>query len=141
MVESKVGRMGAGFYVLFATDDQRLGYLWQRSLFTDLPNVPSRQRLEFYETWNDPLWVEMFAGLNTMAERVDRFREYLYDGDISLRRLHRSPTGMMHVMIYDGKQIIIDDPPESAEAIDIGEAKMKFPKSLAWSNLVVKERL
>lgn len=140
-MESKVGRMGSSFYTLMTTDQdtpgQRLAYLWQRSLFRDMPNTPPRQRLEFYDLWNEGLWVEMFGGLSTEAERMMRFREYVHDGEISLCRLVKSPRGLMGMVIYDGEAITIDKPSER-EQIQI--AKMTFPKSLAWSNLIVKER-
>lgn len=138
-MESKVGRMGSSFYTLCAHDDQRLAYVWERALHTDMPNVPPRQRLEFYELWNAALWDAMFYDCTTVAERVTRFQEYVADGDITLRRLSKlSPHHKVNVRVFDGEQIVIDTP--AAELIDIGDGGMTFPKSLAWSNLVVKEQ-
>lgn len=132
MVESKVGRMSAGFYALFA-DDQRLAYLWQRRLFTDLPNVPHTLRLEFYELHNIPLWNEMFAWLSIWPERVACFKEYVYDGDITLRRIAKSPLGKVRSAVYDGEQIAIADPHPHTELTPL--LGWDFPGSLVWSNL------
>lgn len=137
-MESKVGRMGSSFYTLFA-GEQRLAYLWQRALHTDMPNVPPRQRLEFYEFYNKELWERMFADCTLTPQRVARLKEYVADGDITLRRLVKSPSaGQMGMLIFDGEHIVIDPPPQDAEKVEIGTVML--PKSLAWSNLIVKER-
>lgn len=135
MAESKVGRMGSSFYMLYA-DDQQLAYLWQRALFTDMPNVPPRQRLEFFEFKNWDLWRAMFADCPSIPSRLARFVEYVHDGDIELRRLRKSPSGRMSIVVYDGSQIVIDTPPIDTELVDAFEG-WEFPKSLAWSNIGV----
>lgn len=137
-MESRVGRSSPSFYVLMA-DDQRLAYLWRRALFTNLPHVPQRLRLEMYELWNENLWVSMFWDCQDGAERMKRLQEYVHDGDITLQRLQRSPSSNeVRMLIYDGEQIDIETPPKYAEEFDVNG--VRFPKSLAWSNLIVKER-
>lgn len=136
-MESKVGRMNTGFYTLIGPDNLRMAYLWQRQLFTDMPNTPHRLHLELYEGWNDDLWVAMFGDLRFFADKVERLREYLADGDITLQRIRRSPSGLMGVVIYDGEQLVISTPRENAVATGI--VGVTFPKSLMWSNLVIKE--
>lgn len=139
-MESKVGRMGSGFYTLFDRDNTRLAYLWQRSLFTDMPNTPPRQRLEIYELWGEAKWAEYLKGCQTSAESFERFKELVAAGDIRLRRLNKSPSGRMHAMLYDPEQIVLDAPSASeSETVEI--EGVPFPKSMAWSGLVVKERV
>ena len=139
-MESRVGRGPSHFYTLIGPHDQRLAYVWERSLHTDMPRVPDRQRLEFYELWSAVLWDAMFCDCKTVAERVTRFQEYVYDGDITLRKHTRvSPMHKINVFLYDGEQIVIDTPPPTAELIDFGNLGWQFPKSLAWSKLRVQE--
>lgn len=132
MAESKVGRMGSSFYTLYA-DDQQLAYLWQRALFRDMPTVPNLQRLELFETHNEDLWAAMFADCPTLGTRLARFQEYVHDGEITLRRLRRSPTGRMSMVVYDGSQITIAAPSTDV-GLFIGGA-YPFPKSMTWSHI------
>lgn len=136
-MESKVGRMGSSFYVLFI-GDKRAAFLWERALHTDMPNVPPRQRLELYEVGEEDRWIETFEGCTNYVDVVNRLRFMLFVGEVTLRRLARSPSGVTRQLVFDGQQIVVDTPPESAEAVDI--RGLKFPKSLAWSNKIVKER-
>lgn len=137
-MESKVGRMGSSFYSLFS-GETRIAYLWERALHTDMPNVPPRQRLEFYEVNDRDLWLSLFEGCLTIPGRVQRFQELVRDGKISIRRLNKSPSGIMRVLIFDGEQVVIHTPPADTDLAEVIEG-WEFPKSLAWSNLIVKEQ-
>lgn len=140
MVESRAGRMTTGFYTLMFNETHRLAYLWQRELFRDVPNTPPRLRLEFYELWSVELWLQLFGDLKTPEDRVERLREFLADGDVRLCRLHKSALTLRprpSLVIYDGEQVVIETPSKNAVTMNI--EGLTFPKSLYWSNLVLKE--
>lgn len=134
--------MRSGFMALLTSERHRLVYLWQRQLFTDMPNVPTRQRLEFYEFYNPKIWSAMFSDLHyaPMAWRVTRLQEYLHDGDILLTRLNRRPSGPVEQCIYDGEQLAIQAPLTWSQEVKPVKG-VRFPLSLTWSGLVVKERI
>ena len=146
-MESKVGRMGSSFYVLLTAGDDatapesRLAFLWQRELFQDIPNTPPAQRLEFYEAWPNPKWPSLFHGhCDTVEQSTERLRELLREGEVLLGRLFKTPMAEMRMRIYDGKQIEIKTPPETAEVATIDpDLGIKLAKSLVWSNMITKE--
>lgn len=81
-------------------------------------------RLTFYELWNAPMWAQLpgLEGTNNLLEVLQRQVQL---GEVSCRKLIKSPSGITRARVYHG--CVITDIDEG-EQINIGT--MTLPKTL-----------
>ena len=81
-------------------------------------------RLTFYELWNEPVWSRL-PGLEGTNNLLDVLKRQIQMGEISCRKMIKSPLGITRARVYHG--CVITDIDEG-EQINIGT--MTLPKTL-----------
>ena len=109
----------AGAQVVQSIDDAR-----PTEIVTALAVGAGTLRLTFYELWNEPVWARLpgFEGTNNLLEVLQR---QISLGEISCRKLIKSPSGITRARVYHG--CVITDVDEG-EQINIGT--MTLPKTI-----------
>lgn len=73
-------------------------------------------RMTFFELWNAPVWAQL-PGLENTDTLLDVLRRQIQLGEISCRKLIRSPSGIMRAKVYhnmvvtdidEGEQVLIN---------------------------------
>ncbi|QDF18601.1 hypothetical protein SEA_SKOG_177 [Gordonia phage Skog] len=146
MTESKT-RIGGSGYTTMTWRGQRLAYL---QTLQDTPPQPvagaqvvqpideetpleivtavavgaGTLRLTFYELWNEPVWAGL-PGLEGTNNLLDVLKRQISLGEISCRKLIKSPSGVTRARVYHG--VVLTDIDEG-EQINIGT--MTIPKTI-----------
>lgn len=77
---------------------------------------PGTLRMTFFELWNTPVWSQL-PGLEGTDTLLDVLRRQIQLGEISCRKLIRSPGGIMRAKVYhnmvvtdidEGEQVLIN---------------------------------
>ena len=87
-------------------------------------------RLTFYELWNAPMWAQLpgLEGTNNLLQVLQR---QVSLGEVSCRKLIKSPSGITRARVYHG--CVITDIDEG-EQINIGT--MTLPKTLTMQYIM-----
>ena len=109
----------AGAQVVQAIDDAT-----PQEIVTSLAVGAGTLRCTFYEIWNTPVWSQLpgLEDTNTLLEVLTR---QLQLGEVSCRKLIKSPSGMMRARVYHG--CVLTDIDEG-EQVNIGT--MTLPKTI-----------
>ena len=78
----------------------------------------------FFELWNEPVW-SMLPGLEGTNNLLDVLKRQMTTGEITMRKIIKSPSGIMRAKVYHG--VVITDVNEG-EQINI--STMSLPKTL-----------
>jgi len=81
-------------------------------------------RLTFYELWNEPVWSRL-PGLEGTNNLLEVLKRQVQMGEVTCRKLIRSPLGITRARVYHG--CVITDIDEG-EQINIGT--MTLPKTI-----------
>lgn len=81
-------------------------------------------RLTFYELWNEPVWSRL-PGLEGTNNLLDVLKRQVQMGEVTCRKLIKSPSGITRARVYHG--CVITDIDEG-EQINIGT--MTLPKTI-----------
>lgn len=146
MAESKT-RIGGSGFTSFSFKGQRLAYL---QTLNDQPPRPVGQtavvqpidesvpleivtaqavgagtlQLRFYEVWNTPVWAQL-PGFESTNNLLEVLKQQIQQGEISCRKVVRSPSGVTRARVYHG--CVITDVDEG-ESISI--ETMTLPKTI-----------
>lgn len=109
----------AGAQVVQAIDDES-----PQEIVTALAVGAGSLRLTFYELWNEPVWSKLdgLQGTNNLLEVLKR---QISLGEVSCRKLIRSPLGITRARVYHG--CVLTDIDEG-EQVTIGT--MTLPKTI-----------
>jgi hypothetical protein len=109
----------AGAQVVQAIDDES-----PQEIVTAQAVGAGSLRLTFYELWNEPVWSRLdgLAGTNNLLEVLKR---QITLGEISCRKLIRSPSGLIRARVFHG--CVLTDIDEG-EQVNIGT--MTLPKTI-----------
>ena len=81
-------------------------------------------RATFYELWNFPVWSSL-PGLEGTSNLLDVLARQILLGEISMRKIIRSPSGIMRALVYHNSVVTDID---AGEQVNIGS--MSLPKTL-----------
>ena len=93
-------------------------------IVTPLAVGPGQLRCVFYELWNWPVWSSL-PGLEATNNLLDVLRRQISLGEISMRKIIKSPLGIMRAKVYHN--CVVTDVDEG-EQITI--TSMTLPKTL-----------
>ncbi len=109
----------AGAQVVQAIDDEV-----PQEIVTSMAVGAGTMRMTFFELWNEPVWSRLpgLEGTNTL---LDVLKRQIQLGEISCRKLIKSPMGITRARVYHG--CVLTDIDEG-EQINIGT--MTIPKTI-----------
>ncbi len=93
-------------------------------IVTPMAVGPGTLQCTFYELWNEPVWARL-PGLEGTYNLLDVLKRQMTMGEITMRKVIRSPSGVMRAKVFHG--VVITDVNEG-EQINI--ATMTLPKTL-----------
>lgn len=109
----------AGAQVVQAIDDEV-----PQEIVTSMAVGAGTMRMTFFELWNEPVWSRL-PGLDGTNTLLDVLKRQIQLGEISCRKLIKSPSGITRARVYHG--CVLTDIDEG-EQINIGT--MTIPKTL-----------
>jgi len=109
----------AGAQVVQAIDDET-----PQEIVTSLAVGAGTLRMTFYELWNEPVWSRL-PGLEGTNNLLEVLKRQILMGEVSCRKLIKSPTGYTRARVYHG--CVLTDIDEG-EQLNIGT--MTLPKTI-----------
>lgn len=117
----------AAAQVVQAIDDP-----YPQEIVTALAVGAGTLRMTFFELWNEPVWAKL-PGLEGTNNLLEVLQQQIQLGDVSCRKLIRSPLGTQRARLYLG--CVLTDIDEG-EQVNIGS--MTLPKTITMQYIRTK---
>lgn len=114
---------GSGFVTLIHKDNNRLAYLQNHQV--RYRGSDGGLSLSFYQLWNapHPWWQAIFEDPDTLIEELQAGGE---DGTLELKKIIKSPNGIMRAKVYDLTTAVFSRDPDHDEKINAPTPILKY---------------